>query len=231
VRVLAFSGGKDSMACLHLMLDYEWQLGGAIFIDTGKIYPETRAMVEYAARLVPMHIVQINRQEQNEKEGIPSDVVPVNWTRLGQMMTGPKPVTIQSYINCCYSNIAYPLVQKAKELGAHEIVYGQRNDEPTKATSRHGDEIEGMVRIHPIELWSTKEVLEYLETKMEVPPHFKLIQHSSLDCYDCPAYSGETKDLAAFTKRRYPEFHKAYMERKAKVDYAVTEALWEMRHE
>lgn len=213
------------MACLHLMLDYEWQLGGAIFIDTGKTFPETRAMVEYAAGLVPMHIVQINREEQNEKEGIPSDIVPVNWTRLGQMLTKPRPVTVQSYLNCCYSNISYPIIQKAKELGAHEIVYGQRNDEPNKSTARNGDEVEGMIRIHPIEHWTAKSVLKYLETKMTVPRHFYDINHSSLDCYDCTAFADQTQDLVSYTRRNHPDFYKAYLRRKETLNNALVEAL------
>lgn len=225
MRVLAFSGGKDSLACLHLMLDYEWDLGGAIFIDTGKTYPETRAMVEYAAKLVPMHIVQINREEQNEKEGLPSDIVPVNWTRLGQMLTKPRPVTIQSYINCCYANISYPIIEKAKELGAHEIVYGQRNDETHKSTARHGDEVDGMIRIHPIEKWTTEDVLAYLQSKMEVPPHFYRIKHTSLDCYDCTGYADETYDLVAYTRRKHPQFYKEYLQRKETLNNALVEAL------
>lgn len=226
MRVLAFSGGKDSMACLHLMRD---TLDCAIFVDTGKTYPETLSLVDYAKTILPVVIVETDRDEQNAREGIPADIVPINWTRLGQAMTGPKPVMVQNYQICCFENIALPLFNKAKALGATELVFGQRNDELTKATASDGDTIEGIVRLHPIENWTRRQVLEYLETKMAVPPHFHMIRHSSLDCYDCPAYAEETRDLVAFTKRRYPEFHKAYMERMAKVDYAITEALWEIR--
>ncbi|MDE2389927.1 MAG: phosphoadenosine phosphosulfate reductase family protein, partial [Betaproteobacteria bacterium] len=50
MRVLAFSGGKDSMACLHLM---RGSLDCAIYIDTGKAYPETLELVRYAGSIVP----------------------------------------------------------------------------------------------------------------------------------------------------------------------------------
>lgn len=222
MRVLAFSGGKDSMACLHLMRD---TLNFAIYADTGKTFPETQAMVEYASMLLPVIVVTTDRDKQNEEEGIPTDVIPVNWTKLGQMMTGPKPVMVQSYTMCCYTNIAYPIIQKAHELQADEIVYGQRNSDRHRATSRDGDMIDGMVRLHPIEDWTRVQVLEYLETKMDVPPHYYHIEHSSLDCYDCPAYESDTKDLVAFTKRRYPEFYEQYLKRSKMVDDALMQSI------
>ena len=144
-------------------------------------------------------------------------------------MTSPKPVMVQDYMLCCYHNIALPIVQAAKALKADEIVYGQRSNEAHRSTSKNGDMVEGMKRIHPIEGWTREQVLEYLETKMDVPPHFYHINHSSLDCYDCTAYSEGTRDLVAFTSRRYPEFYKEYLHRKASLDLAITEALWEKR--
>ena len=86
MKALAFSGGKDSMACLHFLQD----LDCAIHVDTGFSYPETRRLVEYASSILPMHIVISNRHAQNEREGIPADVVPIDWTNLGQQITGPK---------------------------------------------------------------------------------------------------------------------------------------------
>lgn len=223
MRVLAFSGGKDSLACLHLMRD---TLDCAIFVDTGKTFPETKEMVRYAETIIPVITVRSDREGQNAREGIPADVVPVNWTRFGQMITGPKPVMVQTYVSCCYENLAAPLLAKAKEIGADEIVYGQRDSDGHRSTSRNGSVVEGMVRLHPIEDWTSRQVLEYLDTKMAVPPHFHFIQHSSLDCYDCPAYAEETKDLVAFTKNRYPDFYNEYLQRSNAVNNAVTEALW-----
>lgn len=221
MRALAFSGGKDSMACLHLLRD---TLDCAIYVDTGKSYPETRKMVEYAAKLLPMHVVQTDQQEQNEREGLPADVVPVNWTRFGQMLAGPKPVMVQPYVDCCFENIGLPLVQKAQELKVNEIVYGQRNDDTIKAACRNGDVVGGIVRLHPIEDWTRQQVLDYLATRMTVPEHFYL-GHSSLDCYDCTAYSGQTKDLHDYTRRKYPKFYVAYAQRKNALDRVLIEAL------
>ncbi|SEO77486.1 phosphoadenosine phosphosulfate reductase family protein [Nitrosovibrio sp. Nv6] len=221
MRVLAFSGGKDSMACLHLL---RGSIDLAIYVDTGKSYPETRQMVEYASKIVPVITVEISRDRQNADEGLPADVVPINWTKLGQMVTGRKPTRIQSYLGCCFQNISLPIIMKAKEIGANEIVYGQRADEGHKSTSRNGDITEGIVRLQPIEDWTSQQVLDYLATKMEVPAHYS-IKHSSLDCYDCTAYRKESTDRVEFTRTKYPKMYAEYTERLNLLNAALAESM------
>ena len=221
MKALAFSGGKDSMACLHFLQD----LDCAIHVDTGFSYPETRRLVEYASSILPMHIVRSNRHEQNEREGLPADVVPIDWTNLGQQITGPKATKIQSYLGCCYENISLPILVKAKELGVTELVYGQRNQEHYKSPSRNGSIIEGITRLHPIEDWTDAEVMAYLETKMDVPDHYS-IKHSSLDCYDCTAFRKESDDRVEWMRERYPEFHAVYAKRIGELNAALAEAYY-----
>lgn len=223
MRVLAFSGGKDSMACLHLFRE---TLDCAIYVDTGKAYPETWDMVRYAESLIPVIIVRTDQDAQNRRDGLPADIVPINWTRLGQSVTKPRPTMIQSYLACCFENIAYPLLAKSKEIGATEIVYGQRNDENHRATSRDGDVVEGMVRLHPIEHWTEKMVLEYLSAMMDVPKHYA-IKHSSLDCYDCTAYRQDSQDRLDFTRINYPDLYQNYAHRRAQLTQSLAEALQE----
>ncbi|HEU4854387.1 MAG TPA: phosphoadenosine phosphosulfate reductase family protein [Nitrosospira sp.] len=223
MRVLAFSGGKDSMACLHLFRE---TLDCAIYVDTGKAYPETEDMVRYAGSIIPVITVQTDQESQNQREGLPSDIVPINWTRLGQSMTSPKPVMIQSYLACCFENIAYPLLTKAREIGATEIVYGQRNDENHRATSRDGDVVEGMVRLHPIEHWTAKMVLEYLAVMMDVPKHYA-IKHSSLDCYDCTAFRQDSQDRLDLTRVNHPDLYRKYAHRRTQLNQSLAEALGE----
>lgn len=221
MMALAFSGGKDSMACLHLLRE---TLDCAIYVDTGVTYPETQALVEYASHLVPFHIVQTDRAGQNAANGIPSDVVPIDWTRLGQEMTGPKPIMIQSYLQCCYENLARPLLEKAKALGVTHLVYGQRNEEDHKSPSRHGDLVEGITRLHPIEDWTTQQVFDYLALHMTVPAHYQ-IRHSSLDCYDCTAYTKESQDRVAWTQQAHPDYAAAYHQRATALASCLEEAL------
>jgi len=208
------------MACLHLC---RASIDCAIYVDTGKSYPETLAMVEYASSIVPVCIVKSNQQEQNELEGIPADVVPVNYTRFGQAIAGYKNIRIQGYLECCFQNIGLPLFLKARELGATEMIYGQRLDDQFKATSRNGDVIDGITRLHPIEKWTSEDVLSYLRTVMDVPEHY-YFEHSSLDCYDCTAFTKHTQDRVEFTRNRYPEFHRQYHARMNLVRQALLES-------
>jgi len=218
MKALAFSGGKDSMACLHLMLPV---LDCAIYVDTGYAYPETQELVEYAQKLLPVHIAYSDRNTQNRDYGIPSDVVPVDWTPVGQTFSGKKDVTIQGYLDCCFANIAFPLWQKAKEIGATELISGERNEEAKKPPT--GQVVEGITRIHPILDWTSQQVLDYLATKMTVPEHYK-IKHSSLDCYDCPAYRKDSQDRIEWTEKKHPMFYQAYRVRSDAVQRALEAA-------
>lgn len=220
MMALAFSGGKDSMACLHLLRE---ELACGIYVETGFTYPETEQMVAYAETLLPIHRVKSDREGQNQREGIPADVVPINWTKLGQSITGPKAVMIQSYLGCCWDNISWPLLQQAKALGVTTLVYGQRADESHTAPVQYTAMIDGLMRLHPIEDWTAQRVLEYLATKMTVPSHYAL-QHSSLDCYDCTGFQESTRDLVAWTKREHPDLYACYASRAQAVQMALEQS-------
>ncbi len=209
MKALAFSGGKDSLACFYLLRE---ELDCAIYVDTGFSYPETRRLVNMIAEMLAVHVVLSDRKAQNAHFGLPSDVVPIDWTTTGQAMSCEKPFTIQPYTQCCYDNIARPLLDKAKSLGVTELVYGQREDESHRSISKDGDLIEGIIRRQPIEKWDKTQVLEYLKTKMDVPAHFT-IEHSSLDCYDCTAFAKESRDRIEWMRLRYPFQYAAYKTR------------------
>jgi 3'-phosphoadenosine 5'-phosphosulfate sulfotransferase (PAPS reductase)/FAD synthetase len=224
LTALAFSGGKDAMACLHLMRD---QLDCAIHVDTGMYLPETRQCVNYAASLVPMHIVTTDRKGQNEREGFPADVVPIDWTGTGQEFRTKKPVTIQSYLGCCFENRMGPLWEKAKSLGVTRLVSGTRSQDGGNPAIHNGLTFDGIERIHPIEGWTDQEVLEYLETKMAVPDHYyQVVNQSSLDCYDCTAFRLKSQDRIAWMRTQHTEAYAQYKVRMDAVDAAVADALF-----
>jgi phosphoadenosine phosphosulfate reductase len=193
-------------------------------VDTGKAYPETQELVDFVASQLPLHVVKTDQATQNATRGIPSDVVPINWTVLGQQVSGQKPVTIQSYLQCCWENISAPLLAKAKELGVTKLVYGQRNDEAFTSPSRNGAMVDGIERVQPLEEWTREDVLSYLSTKMDLPAHFQLT-HSSLDCYDCTAFEQESQDRLEWTAKHHPEFYAHYHTRRTAIDSALREAL------
>lgn len=220
MRVLALSGGKDSLACLFLLKD---SIDVAIYVDTGFAFEETKRLIDLAANHVRVITIKSDRAGQNAACGIPADVVPVDWTAYGQMMAGPKPVMIQSYLQCCQDNLCAPLFEEAKRLGATEIVFGQRNEEGHKSPARNGDVTQGIARLHPIEEWTADQVLSFLSLHMEIPAHFA-IKHSSLDCYDCPAYRIDSSDRIEWMRKERPIYFAAYKVRADAVDSAISAA-------
>ena len=221
---LAFSGGKDSLACL-LMHKEQLENITVFWVNTGKNYPETLKIVDFAKSIAPNFIeVIVDRVGQNDYNGIPADVVPINWTVAGQIIAGEKPIKIQSYLQCCFENISQPLHNAAKAHGITHLIRGQRNDEEYKGTSRNGDVVDGITYLHPIENWTAFEVLQYISQHMELPSHYNL-KHSSLDCFDCTAYQKVTKDVSLYRKSNHPELHKLFLARKEKLDSAIREAL------
>ena len=196
---LAFSGGKDSWACLWLNKDRLADIK-VLWINTGKNYPELLATIEKAKALCPNFVeITVDRKGQNDYHGIPADVVPINWTRYGQSQTKHKSVMIQSYLNCCYENIGANLQEYCKRFGIVELIRGQRNNESHKSIARNGDVIDGITYLQPIETWTSSQVLDFVGKHMELPDHFKF-KHSSMDCYDCTAYASESKDRIEHTK-------------------------------
>ncbi|MEO9231641.1 MAG: phosphoadenosine phosphosulfate reductase family protein [Devosia sp.] len=220
MRVLAFSGGKDSMACLHLCRD---EIDVAIYVDTGKAYPETLAMVEYAKAIVDVMTIRTDQSAQNAEQGIPADVVPADYTASGHVFSGAKAIKIQDYLSCHYQNIAYPLFLRALDINAGSVIYGQRNTETRKSPARNGMQIGTITRLHPIEDWTSEQVMSYLATKMEIPEHYK-IEHSSLDCYDCTAFRSSSHDRVEYTRLNYPDFYAEYKARMGSITQALRES-------
>lgn len=221
---LAFSGGKDSWACLWLN-QHRLDEILVIWVNTGKNYPEALEMIEKARAMCPNWLeVKVDRDAQNAREGIPSDIVPIDWTPVGQLLTHAKPVTIQPYLNCCYENLGMELVKAAKEHGITHLIKGQRNDEGHLSPSRDGMEADGITYVQPLDGWTEEEVREYLKGKMEIPPHFAF-KHTSLDCYDCTAFRRESKDRVEWMRNTHPDLYAKYDERAAQLYNAIAEAL------
>lgn len=218
---LAFSGGKDSWACLYLYLDRIKDIP-VLWVNTGKNYPEAWEMIEKAKALCPNFIeIPSNRDQQNIENGIPSDVVPINWTNAGHAVNGVKPVLVQSYLGCCYENISKPLNEMAKELGITRLISGQRRDETHRSPSKSEGDME---HVYPLEYWTRLDVMDYLRTKMEIPDHFRL-NHSSLDCYDCSAYLEESLDRLLWAKEKHPELHALNMNRIEQLRFATASSV------
>ena len=204
---LAFSGGKDSLACWYL---YKNQNPIVFWSNTGKAYPETLELVnKIRSEAVEFIEVITDQAAQIQEFGLPSDIVPVDCTIEGMAVTGQKPVIVQSYLNCCYQNISKPLLDAAKKRGITSLVRGQRLDESHKSVAKHGSIVDGITFIQPIETWTKEQVFAFLQTQCTLPEHY-VIEHSSLDCYDCTAYLKHSADRVAYTKEKHPKLYEEY---------------------
>ena len=205
---LAFSGGKDSLACWYL---YKAKKPIVFWANTGKNYPETLKIVdEIRNECVEFIEVLTDQQKQIDEEGYPSDLVPIDRTTAGMEISGIKQIKVQSYLNCCFKNLSFPVFEAANKRGITELIQGQRNDDSFKATSRDGDVIAGIKLIRPLQDWTRKQVLNFISAnRAEMPEHYKL-KKSSLDCYDCTAYLERSKDRTAWAKEAHPELYSKY---------------------
>jgi 3'-phosphoadenosine 5'-phosphosulfate sulfotransferase (PAPS reductase)/FAD synthetase len=220
---LAFSGGKDSLACWYL---YKNQQPTVFWINTGKAYPETLEIVnEIRAECHNFVEVKTDQQKDLETNGYPSDVVPTSWTKANVEISGDKAFKIQNYLGCCWSNISKPLAEAVQEHRITRLIRGQRNDESYKASSRHGSIVFGVTYLHPIENWTKKQVLDFIAAQRgSLPEHYK-IEHSSLDCYDCTGFWKHSADRVAYTKEKHPELYEKYRENMSKIKLALDESM------
>lgn len=213
------------MACLYLMRP-ELDNIAVLWANTGKNYPELLRTVAQARTMCPHFIeIETDRDRQWRDHGIPSDIVPVDWTVMGQVFAGAKPVTVQSYLGCCYMNITGPLIAKAVEIGATTLISGKRSDDNHKHPSKSGSLVQGFTLIHPVEDWTAAEVLLYLSQQMgELPAHYAL-EHSSMDCYDCTAFAAHSTDRIRYMRERHPKFYMEFSEKLALLNEAISKPV------
>lgn len=215
--VLWFSGGKDSLACLYLVREQLSEIT-VLWANTGKNYPETVQIVESVKTMCPRwQEIQVDRDAQWERSGLPSDLVPIDATAQGQAFTNAKPTMIQSQYACCWENISAPLVKASEELGATLVITGQRKDEAYRATRVNGTRAGQFQFWHPIDDWSRPRVLDYLKSQMGALPLHYALDHTSLDCYDCTGFAPAAVDRVAWMRTRHPLLFQDYREKLLRV--------------
>jgi phosphoadenosine phosphosulfate reductase len=220
---IAFSGGKDSLACWYL---YKQMNPIVFWVNTGKGYPETLEIIEEIRKEAKEFIeIKSNQQLQQDTFGLPSDIVPINNTLWGMTVTGQKPVKVQSYLGCCYENIVNPMLEAIKKRGITQLIRGQRLEEGHKSTALNGTVVDGVEYLQPIEHWTKQQVFDYLlKQRGSLPEHY-YIEHSSLDCYDCTAFVAESKDRIAWTKKKHPELFNMYEQKMNNLKSSINSCL------
>lgn len=203
MKVLQFSGGKDSLACLHL-LEPEWADLTVAWVNTGAAFPETIAQMKEIAELVPK-FVEIEGEQTIERDGYPVDVLPIASTSIGQQFEGVHGRRFQSRYLCCAAALWSPTQRAMKQLGATIIVRGQKKADERKSNIQSGTVIDGVRYDFPIENWSDQDVLDYLASRGVALPTNYAYMKTGLDCWNCTAYLDENVGKFPYMRQHHPE--------------------------
>ena len=216
-----FSGGKDSIACLKLVKEY-LDRTIVVWVNTGANFPEIVEYMEEVKSYVPMFLeIKTNQPEVIKAKGYPVDVLPINYSELGQTCTSNKSIKLRSYFDCCAENFWLPCNDKMKELGVTGIIRGQRLSESHKSPVKSGDVLNGIEYFFPIENWSKDRVFEYLKSEdVELDERLKM-SHSSLDCWNCTAYLNDSQERMQYVKNRHPEKFQEIVKVVKQIDNAI----------
>lgn len=219
---LMFSGGKDSLACLHLVKDY-LDKTVVVWVNTGANFPEIEQMMrEIKAIVTHFHEIKTDQPASIKSKGYPVDVVPVNYTVLGQSVTSIKDFKVRSYFECCSENFWIPCDAELRKLGITGVIRGQRNDEGHRAPIKSGHVENGIEYFLPIEDWKDSDVMDYLRSKNVIIDERLSMAHSSLDCWNCTAYMAESAERFKYIKKHHPSKYESIVEIVKKIDNVIT---------
>lgn len=221
---LSFSGGKDSLAILHLTRPY-WDQLTVYWMNPGNPFPETVELMKSIEALVPrFKVIHGFQREVIAQDGWPSDVVPHRHTTAGNLIFGATPFKVQSRLDCCYRALMLPTYQAMLADGVTCCIRGKRRDEADKTGLESGYVTEdGMELCFPINDWSESNVLSFLKANdIALPDSYGLARHS-LDCMDCTAWWGE--GISKFLRARHPEQHAEYVHRVTLIKQAISDQM------
>ncbi|WOJ93371.1 phosphoadenosine phosphosulfate reductase family protein [Congregibacter variabilis] len=226
VTALQFSGGKDSLACLHLF-ESEWDDIYVVWVNTGAAYPDVIEYMEEWRQVLPNFVeVKTDQPGNIAKYGWPADVVPINSTSIGRkLMSGDGPV-IQDYLSCCGRNIWAPMQSAMKDLGATRIIRGQRADDSHKGPLKSGQLVDGVEYVYPLENWSEQDVFDYLRSvDAQIPSYYAKGEVTGRDCWDCTAYLEENVNRI----QGLPDEKRVEMERRISLIDSAISSEWHGR--
>lgn len=216
---LLFSGGKDSLACLYLNKE-RWDSMYVVWCNTGAA---TEDMVEYMDHwksVLPYFIeVRTNQPDQVAEYGWPVDVLPVNNSYLGKIISSQDGPKMQPYVNCCAANVWFPLHEKCVKLGVKYVIKGQKNSDVRKSSLRDGGVIDNIEYQMPLQDWTDEDVFKFLRDQgAYMPECYARGEKKGRDCWDCTAFRDE---MVEFVENLPEEKRLIVKSRLAIIDEAV----------
>jgi len=206
------SGGRDSVAALHVLRDY-WPRLRVYHTDTGEQFPETLAVVGEVSRRFNLGIEFVRSDVRSywDAVGWPSDVIPISCTPMGRMVDA-DPVRVVGRYECCWANLMRPMHERMLADGITLIVRGQRNEDYQTPPLRSGDVQDGIEVLYPIEDWSTAQVDAYTrEHDLPAAPWYATGQKHGSDCLRCTAWWDDGR--LPHLQQHHPAAHRDVMQR------------------
>jgi phosphoadenosine phosphosulfate reductase len=225
---LQFSGGKDSLACLHLLKPW-WHRLIVIWANPGDPFPETVELVnEVSQNVAEFYTVSGNCLDS---PSLPVDLLPIRSSMLGmQLEPDGNQIALRSRYDCCWENFWLPMTQAVKRLNVDLLIRGQRNDEelrvpiPARAKDPSGAEI-----FLPIQHWTARDVKSYLADEGVSLPRFYETMDCSVDCMRCTAYLKDTRGKVEYLRKYHPHVAMDYESRLARVASALVPDIDELK--
>jgi 3'-phosphoadenosine 5'-phosphosulfate sulfotransferase (PAPS reductase)/FAD synthetase len=204
LKVLQFSGGKDSLACLLYLQDQLKDIT-VLWTDSGDSFPETLNQMEAVKAICPNFVtVKGNQPEVIEEYGYPADVLPVRCHAGVQHLAQQERPKMQAFLDCCNRSLMAPMHEATKALGATMIIRGQKQCDAHKSPINNGDVIDGVAYWFPLDGWTDEQVIDYVKESSLLPAHYEQAR-TSMDCMHCTAYLAENQWKLPYLKRHYPE--------------------------
>lgn len=227
--VLQFSGGKDSLACLELLRPW-WDKLTLMWVNSGDAFPEVAEQARAAGRKCKLYIEIKGDQPQVIRDhGWPVDFLPVWHTSYGRELRPDSGPLFQPAITCCAQSLWKPAQDAIAELAPCTVIRGQRSDERYKGTATSGLVESGVTYLFPLEKWTEREVVEFLQERgVELPESYGWF-NSSPDCQHCTAFLEENRGKYAWIAAQHPDLVPELRHRMEKISMAAAEARMRAR--
>lgn len=225
---LSFSGGKDSLACVHLLREYLDAIT-VYHLDTGDLLPEMQASVAAVEAFAPQFVrVKTDVAGWIRANGLPTDLVPYSSHAVGQSM-GEGHSRLVSRYECCFANLMWPLFERVRQDGCTLLIRGTKRIDMVRFPAEPGEKVDGVELFYPLASWTNDQVFDYLKSKGVALPRVYDYVENSPECARCSAWWGEGR--ARYLKQHHPQLWREYDARLQLVIDEIAPSLALLRRE